>query len=59
MSDTLNDLMSNLVKISQGDVETLSRANTEFTRSITQDAKLPAEPATPAERSQHPSPVPE
>jgi lysozyme family protein len=45
MSSSLNDVMSNLLKISQGDVETLSRANSEFVRSITQDAKLPEEPS--------------
>jgi hypothetical protein len=42
-STPLNDLMDNLLKISQGDVETLSRANAEFSREITRDAKLPME----------------
>jgi hypothetical protein len=59
MSSTLNDLMTNLLKISQGDVETLSRANAEFSRSITQESKLPAENLTSEEGTQKGSANPE
>lgn len=42
-SPNLNDLMNNLLKISQGDVNSLERANAEFAKSITGFTKLPAE----------------
>ena len=42
-SPKLDDVMNNLLKISKGDVETFARANAEFARSITRDARLPLE----------------
>lgn len=47
MSSTLNDLMNNLLKISDGDVGTFTRRNDEFTHSITHESKIPAENITP------------
>jgi hypothetical protein len=42
-SPKLNDVMNNLLKISQGDVNSLARANAEFAKSITGYTKLPSE----------------
>jgi hypothetical protein len=55
---TLNDIVSNLLKISQGDMDTLTRTTAEFARNITQDTKLPVEPGASTSRSQPPTLVP-
>lgn len=57
-TNTLNDFVSNLLKISQGDMETLTRTTAEFTRNITRDTKLPTEPEAPAARSRPPTVIP-
>jgi hypothetical protein len=54
---TLSKVFANLVAVSQGDVETLSRATEEFVRDVTaQTNRMPRDSATPPAPPSPPTP---
>jgi hypothetical protein len=53
MAETLNEFVASLMRISGGDIATLSRTTQDFAANITHDVRLPTEPATIASVSSH------